>query len=65
MVPYEIVGGRAVEPQGPRERPPSLCEVQTTRVGVHVCPSARQSMTMIRNELDNRTDEIAPDRHDA
>jgi hypothetical protein len=65
MVPYEIVGGRAVEPKGPRERPPPLCEIETTRVGVHVCPSARQPVTMIRNKLGERSVEIVPDRHDA
>ncbi len=58
VVPYEIVGGRAVEPEGPRERPPPLCELETTRVGVQVCPSARQPVTRIG-------DKRALDRHDA
>ncbi|BEP16479.1 hypothetical protein acdb102_47900 [Acidothermaceae bacterium B102] len=58
VVPYEIVGGRAVEPEGPRERPPPLCELETTRVGVQVCPSARQPVTRIGSKG-------ALDRHDA
>jgi hypothetical protein len=65
VVPYEIVGGRALEAQGLGERPPSLCEIEATRVGVQVCPSARQPMTRIRNELGRHADEIGPDRHDA
>jgi hypothetical protein len=54
VVPYEIVGRRAREPQGPGERPPPLCELETTRVGVQVCPSARQPMTRVRDELGQR-----------
>jgi hypothetical protein len=65
VVPYEIVGGRALEPQGLGERPPSLCEIETTRVGVQVRPSARQPMTMIRNKLGNCSAKTVPDRHDA
>jgi hypothetical protein len=65
VVPQEIVGRRALEPQGPRKRPPPLCEVETTRVGVQICPSARQPVTRIRNKLGERSAEIVPDRHDA
>src|SRR5438874_3095030 len=60
VVPYEIVGRRAVEPEGSRERPPPLCELETTRVGVQICPSARQSMTRVRYEVSGSTDDLVP-----
>jgi hypothetical protein len=65
VVPYEIVGGRAVEPKGPRERPPPLCELETTRVGVQICPSARQPVTRVGNDIGEWITDIPPDRHDA
>ena len=65
VVPYEIVGRRAREPQGPGERPPPLCELETTRVGVQVCPSARQSMTRVGDQPGRHLTGLAPDRHDA
>jgi hypothetical protein len=65
VVPYEIVGRRAREPQGPGERPPPLCELETTRVGVQVCPSARQPMTRVRDKITGSTGQLVPGRHDA
>jgi hypothetical protein len=65
VVPYEIVGGRTVEPQGPDERPPPLCELKTTRVGVQICPSARQPVTSVGDKVGERAVDLVPDRHDA
>jgi hypothetical protein len=52
-----------VEPEGPAKCLPPLYEIETTRVGVHVCPSARQPVAMIRNDLGERSVEVFPDRH--
>jgi hypothetical protein len=65
VLPYAVVGRRTLEPQGPRERPPPLCELETTRVGVQICPSARQPMTRVGDKISGSTDDLVPDRHDA